>query len=80
MLRIIACKNKVSMVINEGLFTVKYIIIVVLFIVSLFLSSNIFEVYSHIARIVSLLYMAIQSVILIDLFYIGGVQLVKRYN
>lgn len=80
MLIIIACKNKVSMVINEGLFTVKYIFVAVLFIISLFLSNSIFEAYSYAARLVSLAYMAIQSIILIDLFYIGGVKLVRRYE
>lgn len=80
MMVFILCKNRVSMIINEGLFTVKYLLIVGFFILSLFLSSSVFVFYSQFARIVSLAYMLIQSVIVIDLFYIAGTKLVKRYN
>ena len=80
MMVFILCKNRVSMIVNEGLFTVKYLLIVGLFILSLFLNSSVFVFYSQFARIVSLAYMLIQSVIVIDLFYIAGTKLVKRYN
>jgi hypothetical protein len=80
MLVIILCKNRVSMVLNEGLFTLKYMLIVGFFLLSLFLSNSVFETYSNIAKVLSLVYMLIQSVVIIDLFYIAGIRLVKRYN
>jgi hypothetical protein len=42
MLLVAMCRNRVSMVINEGLFTVKYITLAVLFIGALFVSSTFF--------------------------------------
>lgn len=46
----------------------------------LFVSSKFFEWYSAMARALSIGYMVIQSIILIDLFYIAGRSLVKRYE
>lgn len=80
MLVICLCRNRLSMVVNEGLFTVKFITLVVLFVGALFVGSSFFEGYSQVARILSLAYMLMQSVILIDIFYILGRSLVRRYE
>jgi hypothetical protein len=42
MLVVSLCRNRLSMVVNEGLFTVKFIILVLLFIASLFVGSPFF--------------------------------------
>jgi hypothetical protein len=76
----VACRNRVAMVVNEGLFTVKFIILLVLFAGTLFVSSGFFDGYSQVARGLSLAYMLIQSIILIDIFYILGRGLVRRYE
>jgi hypothetical protein len=68
------------MVLNEGLFTVKFILVCLLFVASLFIANSFFGVYAEGARVLSLGYMLIQSIILIDIFYILGRALVKRYN
>lgn len=68
------------MVVNEGLFTVKFIVLAALFVGSLFVSSGFFEGYAQVARGLSLAYMLIQSIILIDIFYILGRSLVRRYE
>ena len=80
MLLIIQCHNRISMVINEGLFTVKYLFLIVLYIVMLFLGSSIFPIYEIVAKYASVLYMILQSIILIDLFYIFGKKLAKQYS
>jgi hypothetical protein len=68
------------MVLNEGLFTVKFILVGLLFVGSLFVSNFLFERYAQGARVMSLGYMLMQSIILIDIFYILGRALVRRYN
>lgn len=68
------------MVVNEGLFTLKYFIVLSFFLLSLLLKSSLVEAYSQMARILSLAYVVIQIVILIDLFYIAGNRLVRRYD
>jgi len=80
MLIIMLFRNKISQIINEGLFTFKYILVVGLFIGSLFISETFFQGYSAVAKYVSILYMVLQSIMLIDLFYLSGSTLVKKYS
>lgn len=80
MLLIIQCHNRISMVFNEGLFTVKYLFLLIIYIVTLFVGSKIFPVYEIVAKYIAIVYMILQSIILIDLFYIFGIKLAKRYS
>ena len=74
------CRNKVSQVINEGLFCVKFTILVLLFILTFFLPASVLGVYASISRIASILFMVILMIILIDLFYLYAINVVRRYE
>ncbi len=80
MLLIMLCRNRVSQVINEGLFCVKFTFLVGLFVGSLFLPSTVFEIYGSISKICSIVYLIMQTIILIDIFYLFGIRLVRRYD
>ena len=71
---------RLSMVVNEGCFCLKYLLVVGFFIGSLWINNKVFESYSVAARYISILYMVMQSIILIDLFYLAGIKLKKRYD
>lgn len=64
-------------VINEGLWMVKYIIMWVVVIVAALVGIG--KGYGKIAALVAVGFLPIQGVVLIDLFYIFGRALVKRY-
>ena len=55
-------------------------LVVGLFIGSLWIDNNVFEEYSTAAQYLSIVYMFLQSIILIDLFYLAGIKLVKHYD
>ena len=55
-------------------------LVVGLFIGSLWIDNDVFQQYSQAAQYFSILYMILQSIILIDLFYLAGIKLVKRYD
>ncbi len=66
--------------INEGLFCFKYLLVLGLFIGLLFVSNSVFADYATAANYISILYMLVQSIILVDLFYMFAIRLVKRYD
>ena len=74
------CRNRIAMVVNEGLFCVKYILVSGLFIGFLWVNNSVFENYSNVSQYVSILFMVLQSIILIDLFYLAGIKLVNHYD
>ena len=74
------CRNRIAMVVNEGLFCVKYILVSGLFIGFLLVNNSVFENYSNVSQYVSILFMVLQSIILIDLFYLAGIKLVNHYD
>lgn len=74
------CRNKCSQVINEGLFCLKYLLVVGVFIGLLFVDNSVFEDYATASKYISIVYMILQSIILIDLFYMFSIRMVKRYD
>lgn len=58
------CKSRLSMVVNEGLFCVKYIMVLAIFIAFLFVKTDTFEQYSIASKYISILFMIIQVVFL----------------
>ncbi len=74
------CRSKLSQVINEGLFCTKYMLLIAFFVGSLFLPQSILDIYASVAKISSILYLVVQAIILIDIFYLMGINLVKRYD
>ena len=73
-------KGRISMVINEGCFFIKYLLVVGLMIGFLWVQDSVFENYSEVCKYFSIFYMFLQSIILIDLFYLAGIKLVKKYD
>ena len=73
-------RTRFSMVFNEGCFCFKYMLVAGLFVGSLWIDNDVFSSFSSAAQYISIGYMAIQSIILIDLFYLAGIKLVKHYD
>jgi hypothetical protein len=67
-------------VINEGLFCVKLLCLILLFVGTLFLPQSVINIYGSVAQVCSILYLAIQAIMLVDIFYLWGIRLVKRYD
>lgn len=80
MIVLMLCRNKCSQVLNEGLFCFKYLLVVGVFIGLLFVDNSVFEDYAIASKYISIIYMILQSIILIDLFYMFSIKLVKRYD
>jgi hypothetical protein len=77
MAALMACGGRVARIINEGLWMVKYILMWVVVIVTALVGIG--KGYGKIAAIVAVGFLPIEGVVLIDLFYIFGRALVKRY-
>lgn len=60
MMVVTACRNRLAMVINEGLFCVKYILVLAIFIAFLFVQNNMFDEYSTASKYISIFFMIIQ--------------------
>ena len=80
MLLLMLCRNKISQVINEGLFCVKFLILLLVFVATFFLPTSVLNLYAAVARIISVLFLVIQAVILVDLFYLYAISLVRKYD
>ena len=68
------------MVINEGCFCFKYLLVLALFIGSLWINNTVFEGYAIASEYISVVFMVLQCIILIDLFYLAGITLVRKYD
>ena len=80
MLLMMLCRNKVSQVINEGLFCVKFTVLLVIFILTFLLPPSVLNIYASISRITSILFLVILTIIIVDLFYLYAINLVRRYD
>ena len=80
MLLLMLCRNKVSQVINEGLFCIKFLVLLLVFVATFFLPTLVLNFYAEVARISSLVFLSIQAVILVDLFYLYAINLVRKYD
>ena len=60
MMLIMLCRNRLAMVINEGLFCVKYIFVLGLFIGFLWIRNNVFDGYSTASQYISIGFMIIR--------------------
>ena len=76
MMLMMLCRNRLAMVVNEGLFCVKYLLVTGLFIGFLWIKNNVFDSYSEASQYISIGFMVLQSIILIDLFYLAGIKLI----
>ena len=57
---VMICRNKLSKAINEGLFLLKYIIVITIFVALLFVKSDVFEAYAMACRVIGLIFLTIQ--------------------
>lgn len=73
-------RSRLSMVVNEGCFCFKYLLVIGALIGFLWVDDTVFNNFSEFSKYASILYMLLQSIILIDLFYLAGIKLVKRYD
>lgn len=59
---IMICRNRIARVINEGLFFIKYLAIVALFIGFLFVKNTVFLSFGEACKGISVVYMLIQVI------------------
>lgn len=74
------CSTRVSLIINEGLFFSKFVLIIILFFISLQLSNETFMIYGNLSKVVSYIFLVYQSIILIDLAYLWGIDWARKYS
>ena len=81
------CRNRCSQVVNEGLFFVKYLSVMVVFLATLYVNNRVFLGYGELCRYIGLLFLVLQvpdiltqSIILIDLFYLWGIRWGRGYD
>lgn len=60
MMVMMACRNRLAMVINEGLFCVKYVLVLGVFVGFLFVRNEAFIEYSSWSKYISIVFMIIQ--------------------
>ena len=74
------CSARVALIVNEGLFFSKFVIIMIMFFVTLRMDNSLFMSYGDLCKIVSYIFVAVQSMILIDLAYLWGIRWAKKYS
>ena len=62
------------------MFCIKYTVLIGLFVLSFFLPAPVLNIYAQISKISSILYLIIQTIILVDLFYLYAIKLVRMYD
>jgi serine incorporator 1/3 len=65
---------------NEGLWCLKVSFIIFFWILCLFIKNSFFEGYLEATKYISIIYMIFQSIIFIDLFYMWGINWVKKFE
>lgn len=75
-----ACSTRVSLIMNEGLFFSKFVLIIILFFISLQLSNETFMTYGNLCKMISYVFLIYQSIILIDLAYLWGIDWARKYS
>ncbi len=60
MLLFTLCRNRLAMVINEGLFCFKYMLVLGIFIAFLWVDNNTFDEYASASLVISIFFMMLQ--------------------
>lgn len=74
------CSSRIALILNEGLFFSKFVVLMVLVIISLNLDNKYFVGYSTVSLIFSYCFAIVQAVILVDLAYLWGIKWAKMYS
>lgn len=59
---VMVCRNRLSKVVNEGLFFIKYILVVGAFIGLLFVPNSVFMGYGFVCKIIGLVFLVLQVI------------------
>lgn len=73
-------RNECSKMFNEGLWVLKFLFVCAIFIVFMYVDYSFFDGYRDFARIFGALFLVIQSVMLIDIFYFWGERWKASYD
>ena len=74
------CSARIAMILNEGMFFTKYVIIMILIMISFQMEASIFEAFGFLGSIFSYLVLIVQAIILMDLAYLWGIYWAKQYS
>lgn len=77
---VLATCTRVGTVLNEGLFFSKFVIVMCMFIGTLFIDNSFVMTFGKLATVFSYAFVICQSVILIDLAYLWGIKWAKKYS
>ena len=80
LLTMMVCSTRVSLILNEGLFFSKFVLVMILTAIFLQLESSYFEWFGWISQLFSYIFVAVQSMILIDLAYRWGINWARKYS
>lgn len=75
-----SCRSPVSREINEQGWFVKFILLIVLTFIFLYIENSFFLAYSNVAKFISALFLIFQIIMIIDLCYIWGEKWVEIYD
>lgn len=65
-------RNECAKALNEGLWPLKVIFVLTLFVIFFFVSNSVFEIYVIASKYASIIFLIFQLIMLIDFFYLWG--------
>lgn len=74
------CRNEAISKLNEGAWPIKFLFIVVVFLLSFFIPNGFFKVYGYCAMVISCIFMIIEMILLIDMAYSWNQAWVNNYD
>ena len=74
------CSTRIAMILNEGMFFTKYVVIMILIMISFQMGASIFEAFGFLGSIFSYIVLIVQAIILMDLAYLWGINWAKQYS
>lgn len=76
----LVCPTRAALILNEGLFFSKFVIVVIFTAISFQLDNSYFLWFGSISQIFSYAFVMLQSIILIDLAYLWGIKWAGKYS
>lgn len=73
-------KNKLSEIINESCWFIKFLLFMIILYSSLYVPNTFFQMYAEVAKIIGIAFILFQIIMMIDLFYLWGEKWVENYN
>eukprot|EP00827_Trimyema_finlayi_P007202 TRINITY_DN985_c0_g1_i3.p1 TRINITY_DN985_c0_g1~~TRINITY_DN985_c0_g1_i3.p1 ORF type:complete len:383 (+),score=44.03 TRINITY_DN985_c0_g1_i3:66-1214(+) len=73
-------RNDLSKMFNEGMWIIKFAVVLGIFIAVMYLSNDFFEKYVIAAKVIGAIFMIAQAIMLVDLFWIWSENLIHQFD